>query len=110
MTNNKNVNRMTSGERNMAFTLAGVLTTRMLGLFMVLPVFAVYVRDLQGYTATLAGLAVGIYGLTQAVLKISLGRLSDRLGRKSVILGGLLFTGNVVAAMSHPLQHRESWI
>ena len=46
MTKNKNVDRMTHGERRVAFSLAGVLSTRMLGLFMILPVFAIYARDL----------------------------------------------------------------
>ncbi|MFO7603356.1 MAG: MFS transporter [Gammaproteobacteria bacterium] len=102
MTNKKHVDRMTHGERRVALFLAGILSTRMLGLFMILPVFAVYARELDGYSATLAGLAVGIYGLSQALLQIPLGRLSDKVGRKPIIIGGLLMfiLGSVVAAQA----------
>lgn len=93
---------MNPGERRAAFSLAGIYALRMLGLFMILPVFALYAQDLAGYTHTLTGLAIGIYGLTQAALQIPLGMLSDRIGRKPVIIGGLLLfaLGSVVAAMS----------
>lgn len=64
---------------------------RMLGMFMILPVFALYARDLpQGATALQIGLAIGLYGLVQASLQIPFGVLSDRIGRKPVIIGGLL--------------------
>ncbi|MDH5446871.1 MAG: MFS transporter [Gammaproteobacteria bacterium] len=94
--------RMTSGERRAAFSLAGVFAVRMLGLFMILPTFALYAKELQGYTAILAGLAIGIYGLTQGLLQIPMGMLSDRIGRKPVIIGGLVVfaIGSVVAAMA----------
>jgi MFS family permease len=74
----------------------------MLGLFLILPVFALYAEQLQGVSPTLVGLAIGAYGLTQAILQIPFGMLSDRIGRKPVILGGLLIfaIGSVVAAMS----------
>ncbi len=79
--------------------LSGIYAFRMLGLFMILPVFTLYGTELPGYTATLAGLAIGIYGLTQALLQIPFGFLSDRIGRKPVIAMGLtLFAvGSAVA-------------
>lgn len=98
----KNPDKMTAPERRVALALSGVMATRMLGLFMILPVFALYAESLQGYTATLAGLAVGIYGLTQSLFQIPLGRLSDKIGRKPVIFAGLLLfaLGSVLAAIS----------
>ena len=93
---------MNTSEKRVAVALSGVFATRMLGLFMVLPVFAVYAENLDGFTPTLAGLAIGIYGLTQALFQIPLGRLSDRIGRKPIIIAGLLVfaAGSVVAAMA----------
>ncbi|HIP53299.1 MAG TPA: MFS transporter, partial [Chromatiales bacterium] len=72
----------------------------MLGLFLILPVFALYAEHLQGTTPVLIGVAIGIYGLTQAFLQIPFGMLSDRIGRRPVIIGGLLVfaLGSVVAA------------
>jgi predicted MFS family arabinose efflux permease len=72
----------------------------MLGLFMVLPVMSIYFDQYQQASAFLLGLALGIYGLTQALLQIPLGLLSDKIGRRPVILGGLLMfiLGSVVAA------------
>ncbi len=101
MTERKN-RGMPPSEKRTAFGLAGVYGVRMLGLFMILPVFALYVRDLDGATVTLTGLAVGIYGLTQAIFQIPLGALSDKIGRKQVIVGGLLVfaLGSVIAAMA----------
>src|SRR5690606_23920237 len=83
-------------------SLAGLLGLRMLGLFMVLPVLALHVREMPGATPLAAGLALGIYGLTQAMLQLPFGWLSDRWGRKPVILGGLaLFAaGSVLAALA----------
>ena len=93
---------MNSSEKRVAIALSGVFATRMLGLFMVLPVFAIYAENLDGFTPTLAGIAIGIYGLTQALLQIPLGRLSDRIGRKPIIIGGLVVfaLGSVIAAMA----------
>ena len=78
----------------------------MLGLFMILPVFALYADELQGVTPALAGLAIGIYGLTQAMLQIPYGLVSDRLGRKPVIIFGLLVfvLGSLVAAAAESIQ------
>lgn len=93
---------MTSVEWRAAVTLAGIFSLRMLGLFMILPVFALYAEALEGATPALMGLAIGAYGMTQALLQIPFGLLSDRLGRKPVIAAGLLLfaLGSVVAALS----------
>ncbi|WP_445011179.1 MFS transporter [Vreelandella stevensii] len=87
-------------ERRAISGLAGLYASRMLGLFMVLPVLALYADTLEGATPLLVGLALGVYGLTQAVLQIPFGWLSDRIGRKRVIAMGLLIfaAGSVVAA------------
>ncbi|MFW3615108.1 MFS transporter [Billgrantia antri] len=89
-----------ASERRAITGLAGLYATRMLGLFMVLPVLALYADELAGATPLLVGLALGVYGLTQAILQIPFGLLSDRLGRKPVIATGLLLflVGSVVAA------------
>ncbi|HEX7030686.1 MAG TPA: MFS transporter [Gammaproteobacteria bacterium] len=82
--------------------LSTLLGLRMLGLFMVLPVLALHVREMPGATPLAAGLALGIYGLTQAVLQLPFGRLSDRFGRKPVIFFGLAVfaAGSVLAAVA----------
>lgn len=92
---------MTRGELRASSTLASIFALRMLGLFLILPVFAVHARDLAGGdNATLVGLALGIYGLTQGVLQIPVGAASDRFGRKPVIVVGLLVfaAGSFIAA------------
>jgi len=96
---------MTSLERRSVSSLALLYSFRMLGLFMVLPLLALYAADLPDATPGLIGLALGAYGLTQAALQIPLGWLSDRVGRKPVIIGGLLLftTGSIVAAMAGSL-------
>jgi MFS family permease len=93
---------MTPLERRAALSLASIFALRMLGLFMILPVFALYADHLAGVTPLLMGLAIGIYGLTQALLQIPFGMASDRIGRKPVIAVGLLIfaVGSVVAAMA----------
>ena len=97
-----NKNPMTSLERRSVSALAGVFGLRMLGLFLILPVFALYAEQLQGNTAFLTGVAIGAYGLTQAVFQIPFGLLSDKFGRKPVIAAGLLIfaIGSIVAAMA----------
>ncbi len=93
---------MTSLERRAVSTLAGVFGLRMLGLFLILPVFALYAEELEGNTAFLTGVAIGAYGLTQAIFQIPFGLMSDKFGRKRVIAAGLLIfaIGSVVAAMA----------
>ncbi|HEY9199583.1 MAG TPA: MFS transporter [Gammaproteobacteria bacterium] len=93
---------MLPGERRAAISLAGIFSLRMLGMFMILPVFALYAGKLEGATPTLMGLAIGAYGMTQAILQIPFGLLSDRFGRKPVIAVGLLLfaLGSIVAALS----------
>ena len=98
--------RMTPGERRASFSLASIYALRMLGLFLVLPVFVLEAHKYPGGDdPALVGLAMGIYGLTQAMLQIPLGVASDRLGRKPVILAGLaLFVvGSLVAAWAPSL-------
>lgn len=91
---------MTGVEKRAVFSLSLLYIFRMLGLFLVLPVLAVYAPGYAGSSAALVGLAVGIYGLSQAALQIPLGLLSDRIGRKPVIFLGLLCfaLGSVLAA------------
>ena len=93
---------MTRGERRAAVSLAGIFAMRMLGLFMILPVFALYADDYAGATPGLIGLAIGAYGFTQALLQIPFGLLSDRFGRKRLIAIGLLLfaLGSLVAALA----------
>jgi predicted MFS family arabinose efflux permease len=97
---------MTSLELRAGASLSSIFALRMLGLFLILPVFAEYARTLpDGHDAQRVGLAMGIYGLMQAFLHIPLGALSDRIGRKPVMVGGLLLfvAGGVVAALSDTL-------
>ncbi len=98
-------NPMTALERRTVSSLAMLYSFRMLGLFMVLPLLALYAEDFPDASPSMIGLALGIYGLSQALLQIPLGWLSDRVGRKPVILGGLLMfaVGSLVAAMSESL-------
>ncbi len=96
---------MNATELRAAFSLSGVYALRMLGLFMILPVFALYAGELEGVTPALTGLAIGAYGITQALLQIPAGLLSDRIGRKPVIIVGLLVFagGSVVAAQAESI-------
>ncbi|MDD0816188.1 MFS transporter [Curvibacter sp. HBC28] len=92
---------MTALERRSTVSLAFIFALRMLGLFLVLPVFALEARKYPGGDdPALVGLAMGIYGLTQGVLQIPFGMASDRLGRKPVIVAGLLLfaLGSALAA------------
>lgn len=98
--------RMTPAERRASASLALVFSLRMLGLFIVLPVFALEAARLPGGDdAARVGLAMGMYGLTQAFLQIPLGLASDRFGRKPVIVAGLLVfaLGSGIAAWAPDL-------
>ena len=99
------LSRMTFTERRAVFSLSTIMSLRMLGLFMVLPLFALYASHLKGATPFLIGLSMGIYGLTQALFQIPFGALSDRVGRKKIIALGLLIfaIGSVIAALSHSM-------
>ncbi|WPE15806.1 MFS transporter [Candidatus Thioglobus autotrophicus] len=91
---------MTKLERSFAFKISLIMATRMLGLFMIFPVFSVYANNYTSVTPLLIGVAIGAYGLTQAFFQIPFGYLSDKYGRKPLLISGLIifFIGSVVAA------------
>ncbi len=92
---------MSGQEVRTSASLASIFALRMLGLFLILPVFAVHARNIPGGDSpALVGLALGIYGLTQGVLQIPFGAASDRWGRKPVIVAGLVLfaLGSFIAA------------
>lgn len=101
MTSAVSSGRMSPLELRASLSLASLFALRMLGLFLILPVFAVHAQHLPGGDSrTLVGLALGTYGLTQGILQIPYGMASDRFGRKRVIVIGLLLfaLGSFVAA------------
>lgn len=96
---------MISKEYTAVFSLALVMAVRMLGLFMILPVFSMHAGEFAHADAQLIGLALGVYGLTQALLQMPFGLLSDRIGRKPVMIVGLgiFIIGSVCAALAHSI-------
>lgn len=97
---------MTGFEKRAVLSLAFLYSSRMLGLFMVLPVFILYGKELSGANEMMIGLAIGAYGLSQAIFQVPFGALSDRLGRKPLIFAGLVlfFAGSVLAAASDSIE------
>ena len=91
---------MSSAERFFALKISLVMAVRMLGLFMLFPVMSVYAGDYESATPFLIGMAIGIYGLTQAIFQVPFGYLSDRFGRKPILIVGLLIflLGSIMAA------------
>lgn len=94
---------MTKFEWRAVGSLSFVMCLRLIGLFMVLPLFSIYAGQISGSTPALIGLSIGVYGLTQALFQIPFGFLSDRYGRKNIIIAGLLIFafGSFVCATSH---------
>lgn len=98
--------RMSAIEIRASVSLASIFALRMLGMFLILPVFSVHARSMPGgESATLVGLALGIYGLTQSFGQIPFGMASDRYGRKPIIVIGLLLfaIGSIIAALADSL-------
>lgn len=97
--------QMTPQEKRTTLDLSRIFAFRMLGLFMILPIFSLYTDKLSGATPFLMGVALGIYGLASALLQAPLGALSDRFGRKPVITFGLIlfFIGSLVAGNAHSI-------
>lgn len=93
---------MTGHERRATAGLAGIYALRMLGLFLVLPVLSIHADRLRGATPALVGLAIGAYGIGQALFQIPFGMWSDRLGRKLIITLGLVIfaAGSALAALA----------
>lgn len=98
--------RMTRLEIRASLSLASIFALRMLGMFLILPVFAVHAKSMPGgESATMVGLAMGIYGLTQSFGQIPFGVASDKYGRKRVIVIGLVLfaLGSFIAALASDL-------
>ncbi len=99
------VSTFSSIELRGALSLAAVISLRLFGIFLILPVFALYARHMPDATPLLIGVGLGIYGIGQMLLQIPLGMLSDRIGRKPAITIGLLVfaAGGLVAALAHTI-------
>lgn len=95
--------KLTAIERKASIMLALLFASRMLGLFLLTPVFAVAAQAIPGGNdATRVGLALGAYGLTQAIMQIPLGMASDKFGRRAVIVSGMVLfvVGGVICALA----------
>src|SRR6266852_9200824 len=92
---------MTASELRASVSLASIFGLRLFGMFVILPVFALYAQGRPGWTLTLVGIALGAYGLTQGLLQIPFGWLSDRYGRKPMLYIGLAIfaAGSFIAAL-----------
>ena len=101
----KNIERMSPFELKASISLASIYGLRMLGMFLILPVFAIYAEQTLGATHFQAGLALGIYGLTQALFQLPFGMASDHYGRKRMIYLGLLLlvAGSFIAAYAQDI-------
>ncbi len=93
---------MSALEFRASLSLASIFGLRLFGMFIILPVFALYAEGLPGWNLTLVGIALGAYGLTQAILQAPFGWVSDRLGRKPVMVAGLMVfaAGSLICAMA----------
>ena len=97
---------LTPLEKKTLMSLSLIFSIRMFGLFIVLPVISLYAQKMPGSDPFWLGLALGGYGLTQALFQVPFGMLSDKLGRKPVIAMGLIifFLGSVLAAEAHSVE------
>lgn len=95
-------NNLSTQEKQAITSITGIYALRMLGLFMLVPILSLYTQTLKGATPLLIGVALGCYGLTQAVLQMPMGFWSDQFGRKKIIALGLVIfcIGSVIAALS----------
>jgi MFS family permease len=106
MSSTPSIDKMNSAELRASASLASIYGLRMLGMFLILPIFAIYAETLpSGKSHLMIGFALGAYGLTQAIFQLPFGIASDRFGRKRVIYVGLVLfvIGSLVAGLAHDL-------
>lgn len=98
--------KLNSLEKRAAVSLALIFSMRMLGLFMLMPILAIYGQELEGVSPLWIGIAIGAYGLTQALFQIPMGWLSDRFGRRPIIIFGLIIfaIGSVIAGFAQSIE------
>lgn len=97
---------LNSLEKRAAVSLALIFSMRMLGLFMLMPILAIYGQELDNVSPLWIGIAIGAYGLTQALFQIPMGWLSDRFGRRRIIVVGLIIfaIGSVIAGFATSIE------